>query len=433
MPSPALNDYTFTTPPPGRYEQWRNGVIYGGNPVYFSGLASKTEYLTKPATVENPVRPDGTRPMSAYVTTWFRQANIAPVSSVQNFGWFENKYFDYPRIDVVSSPSNPAGLAQGWRAVSAMNRFAAEQEATTRTLGKLSQKKWDLGVTALEMKQTVGLVADLAQSFAKTVDQLVHSHRRSEKVLQRFFRRVQHHGDFYQAAAEVGLKDMSLLEDIRSRWMQYQFGIKPLVYDSYDASVALSDLIHNHGLSVLVRAKAGASRKARTTLSQSSRGDPVLRTLIGEEEVKVHYSVVYEMPTGSTGPINTLGLDNPWSIGWEVTRLSWMFDYVVDIGSWLSSFSAINGMTFREGCRSELLRCRYHTSLVQPSSSNVTLVSRGERPCFVESGRFERSLLAAPGLVPAVIPIPRKELGLIQLGNSLFALSSVFQGSPGLR
>lgn len=433
MPSNAVNDYRYVTPSPGRHEQWRNGQYYSGGPVDFSGLAERTEYLVKPATVENPVRSDGTRPMSAYVTTWLRQAPVAPVSSIETFGWFDNRYLAYPRIDMAASPDNPAGLAQGWRNVSPLNRFAAEQEATTRTLGKLSQKKWDLGVTALELKQTAGLVTDLAVSLAKTVDTLVHSHRRSKEVLQRFFRRVQRHGDFYQAAAEVGLKDRRLLEDIRSRWMQYQFGVKPLVRDSYDAAVALSDLVHQHGCSVLVRSKAGASRRERISLNQASRGDPVLRTLTGTEEVKVHYSVVYEMPTGSTGPINTLGLDNPWYLGWEVTRLSWMVDYVVDVGSWLESFSATNGMVFREGCRSELLRCLYDTSLVQPPRPSVKLLSKGEVGCYVESGRFERSLLQSPGLVPAVVPIPRKELGLIQLGNSLFALSSVFQGSPGLR
>lgn len=434
MPSEAVNVYLYDTPEPARYEEWRNGVYWGGGDVDVSNLAARTEYLQKPATVVNPVRPDGTRAMSAYETTWLRQAKLAPVTSIQTFGWRDNRFIDYPRVSMAASPSNPAGLALGWRAVSPLNRLLAEQEASTRVLGKLSQKKWDLGVTALELKQTAGLVTDLATSFAKTVESIIHSRKRSQEMLQRFFRRVQYHGDFYRAATEVGLKDVSLLDDVRSRWMQYQFGIRPLVRDSYDASVALSDLVHQHGLSVLLRAKGGASRKERVRLSQSDLSDPVIRTLFGEEEVGVHYSVVYEMPTGSTGPINTLGLDNPWYLAWEVTRLSWMWDYVVDIGGWLESFSATKGMVFREGCRSELLRRRFHTSVVNPDGPNVKLVNtRAEVPCFIESGRFTRTLLGPAGLTPAVVPVPRNEIGLTQLGNSLFALSSVFGGKPGLR
>ena len=48
---------------------------------------------------------------------------------------------------------------------------------------------------------------------------------------------------------------------------------------------------------------------------------------------QVHYSVLYEIPTGGVSELNLLGLDNPWNVLWEKTQLSWMADYAVGIGA----------------------------------------------------------------------------------------------------
>lgn len=413
-----------------------NGQPWSQPTTVYSGGVTKTEYLVKPATNVNLKRSDGTRAMSAYETAWFRGANPATVSSEKPISSYVDRWTGMPRLlmDDVRTSGNFNQLANNWlHEISPLDRLACEAEARTRTLNKLSQKKWDLGVTAVEMKQTVGLVNDLAQSMVRTVDNIITAHKRSDKALHSFFRRVIRHGDFSKAAAEVGGMSTSLLEDVRSKWMQYQFGIRPLVQDTFDAGEALSTLLYDHGLSVLVVGKAGAQRRSRVRLEQPDRPDPVRRLLHGTTEVRDHFSVVYEIPRGTVGPISTLGLDNPASIAWNVTRLSWMFDYGLKMGDWMQSLTATRNMIFREGCHSNLRRLLIDKSECVPKFNDATVLSPRYAPCFLEVGKFTRTLIGPGGLTPAIMPSVSEEIGLTQLGNSLFALSHIAAGKPGMR
>ena len=154
------------------------------------------------------------------------------------------------------------------------------------------------------------------------------------------------------------------------------------------------------------------------------------------ETCTTHYSICYEMPTGHVSNITSLGLDNPWKIGWEVTRLSWMFDYVVGVGDWVSSFTATNGMIFREGTRSMLKRLVSEALHAKDLlGSDPTLYVKTMPPLrggYVQRGQFTRIVLES-GISPAVVPQIKSRLGLVQMANSLFALSSVLGGRPGLR
>lgn len=400
-----------------------------------SDIVGKVELLSKPATTVNLKRSDGTRPMSAYATRFLGMPPIPYGTLISYFSGSLNwRHRNYPLVNIGMPRPGHEPLRTYLGAIPALDRFAADAEARTRTLGKLSQKKWDLGVTALELKQTAGLVTDLAQGMVKTVDNIITAHRRSDKALQRFFQRVIRHGDFSKAAAEVGMTDINLLNDVRARWMQYQFGVKPLIRDVDDSANALATLLNEHGLSVLIRAKSGAERvndDARIVSRGGAEPYPQY-TLHGRSEARVHYSVLYEMPLGNTSFQNNLGLDNPAYLAWEVTRLSWMFDYAVGVGDWLESLTATRNMTFREGCRSELLRFTTNRVVVRSIDSNTPLETV-THPYFSVGGDFARTLIGPGGLTPAVMPVPRSELGLTQLGNALFALSSVAQGKPGLR
>lgn len=408
-----------------------------------------TTALRAPALVRNKPRKDGTRPMSAWHKQWFR--GVTPLWSWRirenPSSWPDAWNWDYtlmPAIDELPRTTHP-GLY--WEHVNnvfpfpSSLRFSTDQVARTKVLNKIAQKKWDLGVTALEIKQTAGLITDLSVGIVSHVSSLIESRRAMRQKLDRFFREVRKHDDFYRAASDVGLKDLSLLEDLRSRWMQYQFGIRPLIRDVDDAVTWLSEAIHNHGYSVLVSAKAGHEMRDNRLLG-SVMGTPARTSMETRLEVQdvcmTHYSVVYEIPTGQVSVRTALGLDNPFYVGWEVVRLSWMCDYVVGVGDWLQSFTAANGMVFREGCRSVLQRLTSQAAhykpigTIGPGGDCTFDKAPPQRGVYIERGDFNRELLVH-GVTPAVVPQVKSELGLVQLANSLLALSSVLGGSPGLR
>lgn len=216
--------------------------------------------------------------------------------------------------------------------------------------------------------------------------------------------------------------------------MQYQFGIKPALSDVDSAVTALDTAIHGYENGMLVRAKAGHSTTGRRNVSLPVVNAPFSTVVSFDTEVEVHCSVSYRIPTEGVPLVTTLGLDNPYNIAWEVTRLSWMCDYVVGIGDWLQSFTAANGLEYIDGSMSSTWRSISNQVNVELyDSTNVMWVKRPKTTgLYLESGRFTRELLAS-GLMPGVVPQIKSQMGVTQLANSIFALTSLLGGSRGLR
>lgn len=441
MPSPAQNSvsvavhsalmrYRGSWYPPGQY-----------NTVPLSWV-QRSQAVQCPPTTSNP-QVHGIRAMAPWNKRWFRSHCIPSSWSISQQipgGSMDYEYSGVTPLSLAPSTTHPGefwDLVTRWWPSSPVMEFSADQEARTSTLNKLSQKKWDLGVTALELRQTAGLVTDLAKGMTKTVENLVNSRHNARQQVDSFFRKVREHGSFDKAAEQVGMTDVKLLDTLKDRWMQYQFGVRPLLNDVDNATTYLADKLAQ-GTPMIVRAKAGAERVDTYMGSRNCSGDGMgllnIRPRI-EETCQVHYSVVYEMPTGQVSDLTSLGLDNPWNVGWEVARLSWMVDYVVGVGDWLQSFTAANGLVFREGCRSRLRKLAVTEWITEqgPVSGKVVLERAPDLSrVYFDYGDFKRELLETR-LYPAVVPSIKSTLGLTQLANSLFAMSNVLGGKPGLR
>lgn len=438
MPSPAQNSVSIVVHP-GSYRFRGNWYPPDHWNTFGISWVQSSQALQHPATVVNPPV-NGVRAMSPWYKQWHR-VHAAPSSwSITQYPggggvmtWEFNKVVPISRLaPAVTHPGDYWDLVGRWWPKTPWLEFSADAEARTKTLNKLSQKKWDVGVAAIELRQTAGLVTDLAVGMARTVENLINSRHNARKQVDSFFNKVVKHGSFDKAAKEVGMTDTKLLDTLKDRWMQYQFGVRPLLKDVDDATNYLADRLAQ-GTPFTVRAKAGAVREDTYMGEVDMSGDGVglmrIRPRI-TETCEVHYSVLYEMPTGQVPALTALGLDNPWNVLWEVTQLSWMYDYVVGAGDWLQSFTAANGLVFREGCRSRLRKLTVTEWIIDQGSASGKVVI-DKRPdlsrIHVDHGDFKRELLESR-LLPAVMPSIKSTLGLTQLGNSLFALSNVFSG-----
>lgn len=432
MPSPAQNTLSAVVHT-GKVTYWGAWYPPEYRPSVNLPVVQRSQALQCPATVVN-VPVNGIRKMSAWNKRWFR-SHCAPQSyELSQTGNFWYKYQAVVPVNLAPSATHTGtfwDLVGRWWPWTPTMEFSADNEARTKCLGKLSQKKWDLGVTVAELRQTAGLVTDLATSMAKTVESLINSRRSARQQVDSFFSKVRKHGSFDQAAREVGMTDTKLLDTLKDRWMQYQFGVRPLLGDVDDATTYLADRLADK-VPFIVRAKAGSERVDTYMGARNCSSDGFSLITIKpriEESCQVHYSVAYEIPTGQVSDLASLGLDNPWNVAWESTLLSWMADYVVGTGEWLQSFTATNGMIFREGCRSRLRTLTATEWIISSGSSAGVSVDRAPvlNRILLERGDFDRELLDSR-LLPAVVPSIRSTLGLTQLGNSLFALSNVFSG-----
>lgn len=439
MPSPAQDTFSSVVQPT-RGTLTRSWVPTDPVPIDTGVIRVQTaQGLNCPATVVNlPV--NGRRPMSGWNKTWFR-GNMLPTSwRIKHVSGRSVSEYEYSNSMPYIGLPQSKDRGQFWGTVGSFFPFTPSLEFTsdagarTNVLNKVGQKKWDLGVSALELRQTARLVTDLATGMAKTVENLINSRASVRQQVDNFFRRVRQHGSFDKAAAEVGITDIGLLDFLKDSWMQYQFGVKPTLRDINDGVEWLASQ-QQQEIPMIVYGKSGHT--VTRSYAGVDGGTRLLKCWPSiEEECQTHYSVLYEIPTGQVRALTSLGLDNPWNIGWEVTRLSWMVDYVVGVGDWLSSFTATNGMVFREGCRSTLKRIvarQFHSEPGKSIGADVTLPQPPNLSgAWAEHGSFRRNILIS-GVTPAVVPPIRSTLGLTQLGNSLFALSNVFAGKGALR
>lgn len=436
MPSPAVNVQDVIV---GSYGVRFAITAYPPNTwITYNNLLTKSLCVSNPQTRVNPRLPNGTRAMSAWNKEWFRAT--VPVTAWEALPGPGNDSVFYPRTetpvcgDFFTGPGDQAGNRLRLRPP-VWKILTAQQVARTNVLNKVSQNKWDLGVTAGELKQTAGLLTDLASSMGHTYLDMLNSRRKARETIDRFLKDVVRQGDFYQAARNVGLRDTGLLEALRDKWMQYQFGIRPVIYDLDSAAKALDDAIWKANHDLLIRAKAGYSFRDRAVEQFNVVNAPFTTSVVFDTDVACHYSVVYKVPTDGVSRLTTFGLDNPASVLWELTQLSWMFDYVVGMGDWLSSFTAANGLLFIEGCQSTMWQAISNNveCNLRPAAKLVWGKAPSTNGVSIVAGEFRREIVDPGGVLPAVIPQIKTTLGVAQMANSIFALTSMAGGRPSLR
>lgn len=409
---------------------------YVGNVT--NDMMIESQCLKHPATVHNVRDANGSWPRSAWNKSWFRCFIPKTTWSTAAKPGYDAWFYPEGRTPMVGDLYPYADEWQ-WNLnhvrfqPSAFDVLNAENTARTKVLNSISQKKWDLGVTVLEFAQTADMVTSLATRLVDGVDGLMNLRQNSRQQINRLFRQVRKHNDFYRAAAEVGMKETRLLEQLRDGWMEVQFGLKPLAYDIADAGAALDEEIFDRSNGLLLVAKEGHTVKGRISVPLPIVNAPFKTRLVCDTVASCHISASYRVPTEGVSRITTLGLDNPASILWEATRLSWLVDYGLGIGDWLSSFSAAKGLEFIDASMSSVQRCTaFEVQHHDLHADNVWTKKPGTLGVVLDSGRFVRDLLPS-GVLPAFAPQVKSKLSLVKLANSLSALSTLLGGGTAPR
>ena len=416
---------------------WSPGSVY----VTENEGLQKSQCLTNPETVRNPPAPrGGTRAPSAWNKKWFRYTEMPKPFSTRvkagKNGWTQldgsywsslGRYFGWN-----VKPVNDADyLAPG-----PFDRFTADNIARTKLLKKASQVKWDLSVTAVEVRETAQLLGSLATDVVRTYQKYATEKglRNVKQNLCRALDAIRSSGPPGSAAqkhyqkeqAKLLNADSNALERFRDRWMEYQFGIRPTVADLQDAAKYVSSL--NEGAPPQLLAKGGHSVPYKRVIHTGpTSGIDVAHRITGE--VQVHLAVVYGLPSAGISPITQLGLDRPLVTLWEKTRLSWMVDYFVDFGSWFESMGTANHLKFISGTKSTLWKASLEPLQAVVTDPNLEWDKKIDPRYFCEGGEFQRELLSSSPL-PSLIPQVKTTLGLTQLANTLSAMSNVFGGKP---
>jgi hypothetical protein len=204
-------------------------------------------------------------------------------------------------------------------------------QALNNLLTGLKDQSINLGVAVAEGRQTINLFVNTANSLANGI-------------------RAVKRGDMAGAARALGVKKprkrANGVASVYQRWLELQYGWKPLLSDLYGACNFLANK---------------ANRVPRTKISIASSKTVNFSNTIENDDYRISqsqsgtYTVKYVIYFGQTDQHDraSLGLTNPLAIAWELVPYSFVVDWMLPIGTYLNNLDAADGLSFVKGCKTE--------------------------------------------------------------------------------
>jgi hypothetical protein len=198
---------------------------------------------------------------------------------------------------------------------------------------KLKHQQVNLAVAFAERRQTI----DMFKSHAKTIAKQVKNYRGGRpkdwaKVL---------HGN---------------ARDTPNSWLELQYGWKPLISDVAGACHALSDLQQGNN-PYLARVKGIAGETITSSWRKTTTGTPLYGFDVKESwKAFCKVSLYYKLRNPQLAAFASLGLTNPFELAWEKLKYSFVVDWFLPVGNWLSTLDADFGWDFNSGTKTNFVR-----------------------------------------------------------------------------
>lgn len=189
-----------------------------------------------------------------------------------------------------------------------------------RTLDKLAQKvrghSFDLGVNLAESKKTYASILGNLHSLGNALIAVKH-------------------GNFSVAWRYLGVprnfQKRLRAKDVSGRWLEMQYGWLPLVSQSYEAAKALETLHKPRSLRFAAKVQNGT---AETEMSISpSVYSYMVRWSYGR---KILANLYEDLPIA-----RSLGMTDPRQVVWEIVPYSFVIDWFLPVGTYLSAAAIV--------------------------------------------------------------------------------------------
>jgi hypothetical protein len=130
--------------------------------------------------------------------------------------------------------------------------------------------------------------------------------------------------------------------DFANLWLMINYGIKPFIADLKGAVEALERGALKERYNIV---------QDRAIFQDTARRDSSYRGGVEDWSLKVEVGlrVKYAVTSPFLATLASLGLTNPGTTAWELAKLSFVVDWVVGVGGWLSQLDYHLGKQFRDG------------------------------------------------------------------------------------
>jgi len=196
---------------------------------------------------------------------------------------------------------------------------APEPDWETSLRLAVKDQKVNLAQTFAEYRQVQNMFASNATTIAKALRQLTR-------------------GDTRGVFKTLGVKPKQLRGTISNRWLELQYGWKPLVNDLYGAVQELQTAFERPRIR---KVTANAKTEARNVRTQVFYLDGRQLKAIDTDEVSIRVKAIVQMTSLSA---QRLGFTNPAALAWELLPYSFVVDWFIPIGNWLNGLDALVGV-----------------------------------------------------------------------------------------
>lgn len=171
---------------------------------------------------------------------------------------------------------------------------------------------------------------------------------------------------FYAKGTRKYPPPASVTQNASNYWLETNYGWRPLINDVYNAAEKVAaEIAVSRPTVVMVRGRA-QTESTRVVIREEikSEGPPGLSGTVSpgasysaRSFAQVEQGLRYTIAYPAIAQAASLGLTNPAALLWEVTPLSFVWDWFLPLGDTLETLSAFDGLAFSGGYTTTLMRC----------------------------------------------------------------------------
>lgn len=281
-------------------------------------------------------------------------------------------------------------------------------KAVSRALNQLKGNGTNLAVAFAERKET-------AELFAHTVKRIasgVRAYRNRKK------------SSFWQQILKEGTKDQKgRWQSIPNDWLELQYGWNPLMQDIDGACSALSRRDTDPGRYRVVV----TSQVKETQVHTWSKSDSIIGgdfTIKDTYDFTVKCKMWYVLRNPLLAAFSSLGLTNPAEVVWERVKYSFVVDWFLPVGNWLSTLDADFGWDFWSGAITHFTKTTGRGGELPPPDDSSNFYIVGTDNYYYDGWYLLREFLtSSPG---AGLPHFKNPFSSKHVANALSLLVQAF-------